>query len=906
MELLGNYCKFNVDVCRNAKNDVEVGTGTRPLIEVNTHHAERVEDPSHRRNVSFDSTVTVFDDTSFTPQSGTTSDHMLMKQVTAAKYQNVAFTEQHEPYLYDTESVIDPTRKVQDSSDATLQNFFSRPIKVAEYQWNVGTSLFQQFNPWELFYENPRVINRICNYNLLRSKLKVKFVINGSGFHYGRAIASYLPFATFDDLSTNSANIATVVQASQQPHVYLNPTLSLGGEITLPFFWYNNWMSVVNQDWENMGSMTLRSINPLFHANGAADRCTISVFAWAEDVELSVLTSREPTALVAQSGTEQDEANRLGVVSGPATTVAAMASSAKNIHMISPFAKATEIGATAVADVAKLFGLSRPIVTKDPEPYKPTIVSSLATTTTPDGANKLTIDDKQELTIDPRIAGIGGVDSLNILEIAKRESYIGTFDWQEGTAPESLLVSLRVDPCIWMNSFGGSSPAYHFPATAAAAFPFKYWTGSLRFRFQIVCSAFHKGRIKIVYDPNSVNSNEYNTMYTQIVDLADRTDFTVEVGNGQSRTLLEHATIGDVIHADMFSTLALGNATYGNGTLNVYVVNELTSPTASNDISVNVFLSAGEDFEVFVPDSDFQKMVFQPQSGFEAQSGLVQNGPDSGVAPESWNATEESAPQQAHADALGPSLNIDHRLNLVYTGEKIASFRQLLKRYNLHSSIGFINSADKNLVLTGRRPMFPYLRGAVAGAVDLGLDGVTPFSYNFCNTVMLHWITYAFAGWRGSTRWKLVPVGKTFSDTRIEVSRAPISGSAYDDDTILLSVPTNSSQAAARVMVNDGAFGVPSATAPLSGARGLAIAHAAVNPSLEFEMPYYSPYRFSPAKREDRTTAYIEESWDFRIYARAAVDFTYNAYVAAGEDFQCYFWTGLPPLYYEPVPPDPA
>jgi len=137
----------------------------------------------------------------FAPQSGMVSESGIMKQVKAARYQNVAFTEQHEPYLYDTEAPVDPTRNLQCTDDATLDNFFSRPIKVADYEWSVTTNLWQQLNPWSLFFENPRVINRIVNYNLLRAKLKMKLVINGSGFHYGRALASYKPMHTLDDLS---------------------------------------------------------------------------------------------------------------------------------------------------------------------------------------------------------------------------------------------------------------------------------------------------------------------------------------------------------------------------------------------------------------------------------------------------------------------------------------------------------------------------------------------------------------------------------------------------------------------------------------------------------------------------------------------------------------------------------
>jgi len=571
-----------------------------------------------------------------------------MKMQGDESYQNVKFSDQMNTYSYEVESEIDPTRKLMDTDDATLDNFFKRPIKIHEAEWGTGTNLYFAINPWALYLENSRVSNRIANYNILRCSLRLKIVINGNGFQYGRAIASYLPMAAWDSLSRNTSLIQTdIVQASQQPHIFLDPTTSAGGEMKLPFFDYRNYVSIPESDWDELGELTVRSINPLKHANGATDQVTISVFAMIDDVSMNVLTSREPDTLTPQSGSEVDEANSKGFISGPATTVAKVAGALKNVPVIGPYAMATEAGATMAASMAKAVGYCRPPVTKNPEPYRPHMASSLALTSVPDGTNKMTVDDKQELTIDPRIASLGSSDPLNIKDIAKRESYLTTFDWNIGTAPETLLWNARVDPVTWAED-GLTPNGIHFPACAVAALPFKYWTGTMRFRFQIVCSTFHKGRIKIVYDPNWLATNEYNTNYLEVVDISDKTDFTIEVGNGQPTTLLTHHLPGTESVTQMYSTSRYLSQEQGNGVLGVYVVNELTTPnsTVNNDIQVNVYVSMGDDFEVFVPDDHFQYFVFKPQSGFEPQSGEV--------TPESQNTSEPSAPQQEESSSVGP------------------------------------------------------------------------------------------------------------------------------------------------------------------------------------------------------------------------------------------------------------
>jgi hypothetical protein len=151
------------------------------------------------------------------------------------KEQNVVFTDQISAFKTEVVSVMDPTRSQQDTHDADLADFFARPIKIKEFEWSIGSDVFEQFNPWSEYLENPRVSNRIANFNMLRCKLHLKFVINANGFMYSRVLVSYLPFHQWDALTESSSLIPQdAVQESQMPHIFLNPTTSTGGEMILP------------------------------------------------------------------------------------------------------------------------------------------------------------------------------------------------------------------------------------------------------------------------------------------------------------------------------------------------------------------------------------------------------------------------------------------------------------------------------------------------------------------------------------------------------------------------------------------------------------------------------------------------------------------------------------------------
>lgn len=282
----------------------------------------------------------------------------------------VSFKDQNPSYTYSVDSQPDETFKTAENNDADLGSFFSRPIKI-DYSWSTSVpDFYQNFNPWTTFFENPRVINRISNFNNLRCKLHVKFLINGNGFHFGRLMANYKPLHLSDDFYVDRGlSRLDNVAASQRPHIYLDPTTSSGGDMILPFFWPKNYLSIPRQEWREMGEISIRTLQNLQHANGASDIARISVFIWAEDVTLSIPTSTEPGGLVPQSG--EDEYGK-GPISRPASIVARVMGQLTTVPYIGQYARATEIAASAINGMATMFGYSRPNTLSDIEPYKPT------------------------------------------------------------------------------------------------------------------------------------------------------------------------------------------------------------------------------------------------------------------------------------------------------------------------------------------------------------------------------------------------------------------------------------------------------------------------------------------------------------------------------------------------------
>lgn len=805
----------------------------------------------------------------------------------------MTFSDQTPQWDYTVDSMPDPTFNIADTDDADLGNFFSRPLKIQSYSWGTGTNLFETFNPWQDFFENPRVLNRITNFNLLRCKLKVRIMLNGNGFHYGRAIASYTPLHTRDDFTKDrSFFIEDVVAASQRPHVYLDPTTSQGGTLTLPFFWYENALNIPDQSWRNMGEIIIHGMQNLKHANGASDQVIVSIFAWAEEVSLSIPTADEPGALSPQLGEiftpQVKDEYGTGPISRPAGIIAKAAGALSHIPGIGVYARATQMAASAVSGVASMFGYSRPIELADIVPYKPTLLGNMANTNVPDTSQKLTLDVKQEITVDPRVMGLGSTDEMTIKSIAQRESFLTQFGWNVSDSTETLLWNTEVSPVLWSELAGDPVDEIHMPACCFAALPFSKWRGTMKFRFQVVASSFHKGRLKIVYDPSYPLTNEYNTNYTYIIDLAKERDFTVAVGWGHEKSMLNHRRPGADGVPYRTTIFGTGPGTSANGILSVYVVNDLTVPnsTANNDIEVNVFVSAGEDFEVFDPDSDnIEDLVwFQPQMNevFDPQMAENATQPDADLT----KREDEPMKEEASHSLASPLSDQDHT-SCVYYGDPVTSFRQCLKRYNLHSVISPEGELLTPTLLNIRNSNFPFYRGYAPGAVH---ETNSQVGYNYCKMTLLNYITPAFTARRGNLRWKYFRTGGTATEPSImAVVRDASSDGGYNiRETTLLTQTTGSMYQ--RCRQHELLF-------PHMWDGGV-VTSTEQNPVVEAEIPYYSNARFSPAKQADMTSSsgsFRQYHWLSTIWKAGADDtaIIYN-YVSVGEDFNLAFFTGAP------------
>jgi hypothetical protein len=594
-----------------------------------------------------------------------------------------------------------------------------------------------------------------------------------------------------------------------------------------PFFCQDNWLDLTAVgSVASMGRIHINTVFSLAHANSAIGSAYLKVYAWFENVEICA-----PTSSLYGSWTPQSEFSQ-SPVSKAASAVAKGAGLLARVPAFAPYALATEMAADAIGSVAAVFGFSRPAIIGNIEKYYPLDIGELAATNSHEVVQRLAMDVKGQLTVDPRTVGLPPVDELSMLYILSKDTLFDRVQWSESQASGTVLNTINVTPNQFSTDTTTTPARTALTPQAAVNALFSYWKGTIIYRFHISASAFHRGKLRITYDPVRRGASGFNQIYSRIIDIEDCRDFEIPVHWHATQPYL-HTTLPAVgTTSYQYGTTVLNDNQYDNGQVTVEVLNELTSPDPSlgNFVQIDISHRMTDDASFAFPTDRFtdtqwsfksSDVTEEPQSALEAD-GLQED-----------NMPEHGAPQEGIG--AGEILPSDHT-NEVFMGESIPSLRLLLKRYV--RQVGLLGNAHSSVrqVVTANQP------------IDFH-----------------EYIMSMYVGWRGSTRFRVTK--------RAGLGNAPI-------------FSINSPEGFYENVV-DGFTGM--------GPRGV----AANIDKLAVEVPFYYNKRFAHAKGNVSYASYTPPIFDPNLNGLSIFSSTGNNIIfkSRGEDFNLFFFTGLPLLY---------
>lgn len=629
-----------------------------------------------------------------------------------------------------------------------LSEFLSRPLSLTSFSVTTGSDLDYSVDLWSAFLLQPSVRAKIRNYAFLRGTMNVRIAVAGTPFHYGKLQVSYQPLAGVNanipivdgNLAVPALRIAGLSYLSQAPgRTVIDVKDNQPLEIQCPFLSPQPMLRLFNKnplilpdaiefdDSVGFGKLYINSLEPIKSASDTPTNISVNIYMWMTDVELGT-----PTGTVIEIGTESrvvDE-REVGPVERVATRASEVAHALTSVPMIAPFAKASGMALDGIGSLAALFGFSVPTMNTEPSHVKDSPYQNGANVIGYDTGKRITLDPKQELSVDPRVLGISS-DDMSIAHLCSVESLLDVFDWDDAEIPLSApLWVAPINPRIKKKLAFGLDTLYQPTALSFAATPFEYWRGDITFRFEIVCSSYHRGKLAFYFEPN-ISQNvvidtvlDLNKQFVKIVDIQETQDvsFTVKWAfpKAWARNISD-ALIGDL---GTVGFLGLDLFDYANGYIAVTPFTALQSPNGS-DIKINVYVAS--DNMMFNQLSDTNMPTQRPT----VESRIISECSDV----EHMNLNESSA-STAH-------------ICEEHFGEVPVSFRGLGKRFTAFlpaDGLPYVSNGDKFAVYGGV-PIYPPPSPAFNGTATTAVPNV------YC------YLRYAYVGMRGGTKHRVSYTG---------------------------------------------------------------------------------------------------------------------------------------------------
>ena len=776
--------------------------------------------------------------------------------------------------------VSDTSYRVDEQEQLELSTFLERPIQAHSFSWLTGGLAQSTIKPWELFFDNPAVKNKIANFAFVSCNLHVEIKVNSTPFNYGSLRFAYHPLPKF---SPNTLSISTsldLVCKSQRPGVWISPEENSGGTMILPFFYHKNFLSLNSRtELQDMGEIDILEYVQLRSASGVATSpVSVQIFIHATNV---ILTGGTVAGVLQSDEGEYD----VDPISKPASAVANVANYFTSVPIIGPYAKATEIGASAVSKVAKLFGYTDPPVISHVQPYRSMVFGGLASAEISEPKDKFSLDPKAELTIDPRTTGLEGDDELAIASIVQRPSFLTTFNWANDDLVDQLLFNTLVIPDLREITEETAGAVICYTPVAHIAQLFNNWRGDMIFTFRFVCSTYHKGRVRITWDPIGdivTNSDTMNTNFTKIIDLSTDREIKLRVPYMQPKIWQQTTAVRDpsrlkVWQTENFSDLSGFNENIGNGTLTVRVLTQLSAPAASAPIECMVFVNGAENLE-FANPIDLNRRY--SHFAFQADEGVVDN-----------------------VD-VGETGKCDPNKYLVTYGESISSIRTLLRRSVLADTVPMEPLATGNnsdyVVVQYRMNKYPVPPGLNPNGESQITETSFPTTiYSFTKMTPWNWMQSCFVGCRGSMQWrfnvnangsspvesiKLVRTLDTLSANNRLTSFSTLNNETYSYYFDFFNRHQN------------------------CGMSGISLTNQRTQTSVTTELNMFNQNRFVSSSNFNTTIGLAEDNSDRETYS-LLLTFANNGrndiagtvierYVSIGTDFNFFFYLNAPITYY--------
>jgi len=184
-------------------------------------------------------------------------------------------------------------------------------------------------------------------------------------------------------------------------------------------------------------------------------------------------------------------------------------------------------------------------------------------------------------------------------EVGSVYGLVKTFDWQTTTLDGAELAKIAVHPMVRLKIRDSPKPVTQATRIGHLARHFSYWNGTLEYKIQVACSASHAGKLYVIFDSGPAYAGgdvtETNAHILLDVQKQHELEFSVPFASPTPwKPTYLYQPFGDI---NICKT----------GSIRIVSADGIKSALSTlSNITVNVYMRAGKDFQFAVPRNGLQ------------------------------------------------------------------------------------------------------------------------------------------------------------------------------------------------------------------------------------------------------------------------------------------------------------
>lgn len=496
-----------------------------------------------------------------------------------------------------------------------IYDFLAKPYPLIQgvFQSTDTSTTFTRYQYFQDILTLEPYASKLKGFMGIRADMVLKVVFNANSFQAGRYILAVSPHGGTGQnpavYMENGTRFASLTQITQLPHVEFDLNTESSATLTVPYSSVYSHVPVnppAPNTTHSLGTIILLPYSPVVSTAGSSS-VPFDLYVSFTNVDLAAPVFPQMAKGSNTVEREQAAAN-IGPVAKGAGKVKALANMVgQKVPLLASIAEPVSWAMDLLEGAANIFGWSNPSNLAPAQRITDTAFAYANNADAGDNSLPISLYSCNQVEVAPGYSGTA-LDEMVLSHLSQIPAYMETITWSTANATGSVLYSFNLTPYAAVRtSASGASTVSHFTPVGLLSRLFQYYRGGLKFKFKIVKTRYHTGRLILSFNPS------VGTVATPISSITDTTYLNRQVIDISTQTEFEYTV--------PFISLSPWKPTYGQygeiGALTMVISNPLVAPaTVSSSISILMEICGAEDIEFAVPKSfDLTPVVvYDPQA----------------------------------------------------------------------------------------------------------------------------------------------------------------------------------------------------------------------------------------------------------------------------------------------------